>query len=145
MIDIVQYEPEHIDEIMKNPRKWELKMSKNENWPLWKYCWKSQGPAYTLLVNGKPIGCAGVLILENNIGEAWMVWSALMEEYAKSIYSSVKRMLNVIVKTYKLTGVQAFVDPEFKEGKTFMVHLGFVEKPKINVCGFEMIRYWRES
>ncbi len=143
VIDLIEYEPNHINEIMKNPREWELKISHHPDWGGWKEFRKTQGPAYTLLVDGQPIGSGGVIIMDNNIGEAWMVWSNVMKIYQKSIYRTIKRILDVIISEFRLFGVQAFVDPQFDLAKHFMKHLGFIEDGPIRVCDIDMIRFWR--
>jgi len=142
MIEIVAYEPEHIDEIMKNPRRWEMGTSRHPDWSGWKDYWKTHGPAYSLRVDGKVIGSAGVLI-EDGIGEAWAVISDCTGKYGKSIYAAIKRGLISILRDNRLKGVEMFVDPGFEQAKHMAKHLGFTEDEPGIVCGMDMIRFWR--
>jgi hypothetical protein len=143
MIEILPYEPEHIDEIMKHPREWEMKLSFHADWNAWKKFWKIEGPAYTLLVDGKPVVCAGVMIMEDRIGEAWSVISSIMPKYRKTCFARMKRMMDRVISLYHLKGIQAFVDPTFDGAKHLMIHLGFREDKLEKVCGMDMIRFWR--
>ena len=143
MIEIVPYEPEHIDQIMEHPRIWEIKTSLCSEWEDWKKRRKEEGPAYTLMVDGYPLGCAGVLIMDNNIGEAWMILSSLFNNYKKLIYSALKKNLDAIISEHRLVGVQAFIDPEFEKAKHMIEHLGFTEDGLVMLSGMPMIRFWR--
>jgi hypothetical protein len=143
MIEIVQYEPHHIDEIMKHPRKWEIKTSQHPDWDKWKDIWRNGGPAYSLRADGEVIAAAGVLV-EDGVGEAWAVISDCTNRYAKSIYAAIKRGLDHIPRESKINEIQMFVDPEFDQGKRMAVHLGFTEGELGIVCGMNMIRFWRK-
>jgi hypothetical protein len=143
MIEIIQYEPEHIDEIMKHPREWEMRLSSHPDWNAWKLRWKKEGPSYTLMVDRNPIFCAGMIIMENGIGEAWTVMGFLMPKYMKSCFKAIKKYMDEIIGEYRLSGVQAFIDPAFNGAKHLMTHLGFIEDKPLKVCGMDMIRFWR--
>lgn len=144
VIELLPYDPEYVDQIMaENPRDWELRLSSHPDWSAWKRFWKEEGPAYTLLADGKPVLCAGVIIMEDGIGEAWAVMSTLIPKYRKACFARIKRMLGRIISLYHLKGVQAFVDPKFPQAKHLMVHLGFEECKLENVCGMDMVKFWR--
>ncbi len=79
---------------------------------------------YTLLADDVPVGCAGIINLNWQRGEAWLLISSLFFQYKKTCLKIIKRMLILMVKTMKLKRVQSCINVEFNEGCLFMEHLG---------------------
>lgn len=125
-VKIIPYEPHHIDEIMRDgARERTKKIAALSEWQDWKRIWKEKGPAHTILVDQKVLLCAGVMLMNWNRGEVWMVGSKMIKKYQKTTFSSVKKYLDMIIKEFKLRRVQGLVEPDFEEGKRFLEHLGF--------------------
>ncbi len=84
-----------------------------------------QGPAYTAVLEGKVLVCAGVSILWKGVGEAWLLTHPDIGDYRIWFYRKLKKMFNLIIKKYKLHRVQSDVDCNFQESCNMMEHLGF--------------------
>ena len=126
-IEIVQYEPIHAYTILeRNVREQDTWLSKYPDWDKWAKGWKKGGPAYTLMVDGKIVACAGVLMMEWNKGEAWSLLSSLFYKYKKTTFKAIKKNLDTIIKDKKLKRVHSLVFDGTEEicGK-FLEHLGF--------------------
>lgn len=124
-VEVVQYEPEHAYDILSHMREEEVNLSKHIDWDKWVNAWKQNGPAYTLIINGKIVACAGVVLMEWKKGQAWVLLSSLFYQYKKTTYKLIKRFLELIIKTKDLKRVEAFVRPDFEEAINFIKHLGF--------------------
>lgn len=82
-------------------------------------------PAYTGLVNGEIIGCAGVQIQWPGVGEAWMMVSTLIEKYPLFVHRSVKKALIEIQEQYQLQRIQTTVLADFETAHKWVERLGF--------------------
>jgi len=117
-IEIIQYEPIHAYTILDKD------FSNRETWA---NGWGKEGPAFTLIVDGEIVGCAGVILMEwNKGGEAWTLLSSLFYKYKKTTFKVIKKGLESIIKEKKLKRVQAFVyEGTEKICGNFLEHLGF--------------------
>lgn len=83
------------------------------------------GPGSTLLVDGKPIACAGVVIQEWNKGEAWALMSNDFYQHKVKAYRAIKMNLEWIITHYDLVRVQALIEPAYQQAIDFIEALGF--------------------
>ena len=126
-IEIIQYEPIHAYTILeRNVREEDMWLSKYPDWEKWSKGWKDGGPAYTLVIDGEIVGCAGVVLMDWNRGEAWTLLSSLFYKYKKTVFKAIKNNLESIINDKKLRRVQAIVyDGTEKICGNFLEHLGF--------------------
>jgi len=146
-VEVVDYEPSHVDEIMtKSPRSRELRFCRMAEWGYWKEVWRVPGSAFTLMVDGDPIGSAGIVPMGNGLGEAWAILSNVSERFKKLVFISVRNGMERIIKSSGVKEIQAFVEPDFEEAKHFLYHLGFVEKDSkyMDHIDMTMIKFWRK-
>lgn len=123
-IEIVDYKPEHIMEIMESdPRSPELYWCKSESWNDWKYAWEEKGPAYTMFIDGKIIGSAGVVMMNKKSGEAWMVMTSRFYDYKKEVFKAVKGKLDEIINGNGLVRIQALVITGFLLAEVYQKRL----------------------
>lgn len=135
-IEIVPYEPWHIENIIKNnPRGIELKFTETPYWGEWTKEWKENGMGFTLMIDSTPIGCAGVVKMGYRRGEAWAVLSSLIPSFKKSAFKALKDGLEHIIKVYELRRVQALVEKDFVDAKRLLTHLGFKEEGLLESFG----------
>ena len=128
-VKIIPYEPVHAYDILeRNIRECDVQLTGYPDWEQWVENWKTGGPAYTLVIDGQIVGCAGVMLLKWGRGEAWTLLSGLLYQYPKTCFKAVRDGLKGIIRDEGLTRVQALVRPDFEEGKRFMSHLGFKEE-----------------
>lgn len=123
---IIPFEPEHAYEIVgRNLREHDIEISRYPDWKDHVRGWKENGPAYSLVINGEVIGCAGVVMLGKGRGEAWTLLSSFFYRYKKTAYRAICEGLRKIIEEKELWRVQALVRPDFETGEHFIKHLGF--------------------
>ncbi len=126
-IEIIPYEPVHaLDIFERNIKESDIQLSRYPNWDETVKGWKLYGPAFTLVIDGQIVACAGVT-LNKHIGEAWTLFSSLFYKHKKLVYKGIKKYLNDIAKEHRLSRIQAYVDPAkgFDVCDRFLRHLGF--------------------
>ena len=135
--EIIQYEPIHAYTILeRNVREEDMWLSKYPDWEKWTKGWKDSGPAYTLVIDGEIVGCAGVVLMDWNRGEAWTLLSSLFYRYKKTVFKAIKNNLESIIKDKKLRRVQSLVyDGTEKICGNFLEHLGFEWEVKLEKYG----------
>jgi len=94
-----------------------------------------KGEAYTLVIGGDIVFCGGIVNLDRKIGEAWMLVSPLFFKHIKTSYKVCKNKFNEMVNTSSFKRVQATVFCDFKEGQTFVKHLGMEKEGTLRAYG----------
>jgi hypothetical protein len=146
-VEVVDYQPSHVDEIMtKHPRKRELRFARMAEWGNWKEIWRVPGAAFTLMIDGEPIGSAGIVPVCDGMGEAWAILSNVFDRYRKLVYLATKRGLEKIINDFGLKDVYALIEPNFDEAQHFAYHLGFTRKEagQFGPHGEVMLKFWRK-
>jgi hypothetical protein len=116
MIEVTDFKPEHIamielheaaEFLLSNPKA-ALQLGDS------KY-------SFTLMLEGKPVACAGVVEFWHGRGEAWAVMSKACKPYFFQIHNVVKRFLEVC----PMRRIEASVSVEFGAGHRWVKALGF--------------------
>ena len=97
--------------------------------------WHDGGPAYTIFFDGKPAFCTGVVLLDWNRGEVWLLTSSVFYSHIKSSFKIMKKLLTDTIKERGLKRVQALVDPKTKGGVSLVEHLGFQREGILRAYG----------
>ena len=84
-----------------------------------------QGTGITGIVNGKIVGCAGIDILWEGVGEAWCLLSMETDKFPIKTFLTIKDGLAWLIEDNNLRRVQAFGDVGFHRAHTLFKHLGF--------------------
>ena len=126
MPELIPFEMKHMEHI--DHRHWEEKLMPYTDSTVITEMFTKMGPSWTLIIAGKVVACAGVAILWKGVGEAWLITSPHINEYAMCFYRTLKRRLQEIVKTHHLHRVQADVEAGFEESHKMMLHLGFEQE-----------------
>ena len=125
-IKIVPYQPIHGYMVLeKNTRESDIWISQYKDWDKAIEGWSKGGPAFTLFVDGEIVGCAGIVLLDWQRGEAWTLFTSLFMKYKKIIWKNIKIYLDQIQKSEHLRRIHALVRLDFPEGCRFLEHLGF--------------------
>lgn len=122
-LEIIRFEPEHFGQFILRG----YKATPIEVFPdLKKRAEELDGTAaYTAMVDGEIIACAGVVKLWPGVGEAWMMVSGVVEKYPVFFHRTVKRILNRIQEKYQLHRIQGTVRADFEKGHHWIETLGF--------------------
>jgi hypothetical protein len=81
--------------------------------------------AYSVIVDQVPIACAGVIIEQWNIGNAWALLSTRFKDYKLAVYRAMKYGLDSCILENKLQRVQCLVDPNHQAAIEFIECFGF--------------------
>lgn len=89
-------------------------------------CWQAtQGPAFTAVLDGQPIGCAGVVIPWPGVGQCWMVLSEAIDAHALWMYRQVRHILDGVVMAMGLHRLEAVSTMEEPRNMRWLEGLGF--------------------
>ena len=114
-----------LDILERNIRERDIWLTVVPDWEKVIDGWEKGGPAYTLVVDGNIVGCAGVVLFPYNHGEAWALLSSLFYKNVKTAYRAVKEGLSKIIKEHHLIRVQSLACPTSETAHRFLKHLGF--------------------
>jgi hypothetical protein len=135
-VNVVPYEAIHAFTIMdRNVRERDAWLSRFPDWEKWAKEWAKAGEAFTLLADGEPVACAGIVKMEWRRGEAWLLPSSLISQYRFSTVKALKKGMDGIVKRLNLRRVQCLVDPEYVDGCRLANWLGMKEEGLLRAYG----------
>lgn len=129
MVDIVKFKKEHLNEV--DEHVFGLSVKENISYAQLEALEK-RSHAYSVIKNGKVLGCAGVTEYWPGRGEAWAILSTNLKHDFMTFHNEVKKFLdNVPIKR-----VEAVVDRDFKDGIRWVNMLGFsLEAPCMKAYG----------
>lgn len=104
-----------------------------------------RGPAFTMEHDGTPVMAAGVCILWEGVGEAWMHLSPWFYRHVKSAYAAVYEVLCQIIVHKSLRRVQAPICASMPANIRFVEHLGFAPEGLMHRWGPDGKDYWLYS
>lgn len=84
-----------------------------------------RGPAFTATVDGRVIGCAGVMILWPGVGMAWVVLADEAAAYRIWLTRTVRAILSDIIRSLGLHRVEAVVLADSPRNLRWIRALGF--------------------
>lgn len=91
------------------------------------------GPAFTGLIDGKPIVISGVLQADVHLGTAWL----LLTKDARNHMLSVTRGVSNFLENTPIKRIQTAIRRDFKEGHRWAKILGFTnETPEMGMRGY---------
>lgn len=135
-IENIQYEPAHAYLILDNKvREQDMWLSAFPDWDKWVEGWKDGGPARTLIIEHQIVCCGGIVLLEWNKGEAWTLFSTLINKYPKSVFRFVRDNLELLIREHELNRVQALINPYSDRSQRFAEHLGFEKEGLLRSFG----------
>jgi hypothetical protein len=125
MMDIVPFKPEHVKEMELQDSQKYLSSFANDN-----VLASLQGDwSFTGVVNGVPIGCAGIIPMWQGRGIAW---AYLSSRATKHQFIQVHRAVKKFLDDCYLQRIEMTVDCEFAEGHRWAHKLGFtMEAPRM--------------
>jgi len=83
------------------------------------------GPAFTATLDGKVIGCAGIIKMWPGVGYAWVVFGKDIECYSIWFTRTIRAILRDIVRALELHRVEAVVYRDNKRNLRWIQSLGF--------------------
>ncbi|MCK5504210.1 MAG: hypothetical protein KAJ10_03565 [Thermodesulfovibrionia bacterium] len=122
--ELIKYKPLHAYEIFdKEIKEIGLVLSATGDWEGAAERWWTAGPGYTLMMDGEPIACGGIALLDPTYGECWLF--VPRHDHGIVVFRHVLRMLQRLIDEHKFRRLQAHVVEGFDEGEFLMKRLGF--------------------
>lgn len=86
---------------------------------------KERSPAFTAVVNGKVIGCAGVILMWPGVGHAWVALSSEAAAHGIWLTRTIRNVLRDIIRGCALHRIEAVVYEGYKGNERWIELLGF--------------------
>jgi RimJ/RimL family protein N-acetyltransferase len=83
------------------------------------------GPAFTGVLNGRPIGCAGMVRPWPGVGMVWMIVSDEIGAHGLWLTRTVKLFIRDMIRVYALHRVEAVALEESVQNRAWLESLGF--------------------
>ncbi len=91
-----------------------------------KFALIAEQPAFSGLVDGKLIGCGGIINIWPGLAEAWLALTPFAKAHVSFLYRQSLRFLPWARSTYTLRRIQTTVQADWVEALRFIERLGFV-------------------
>lgn len=101
----------------------------------WCKQWEGKLWAYTVLVDGEPVACGGLALMEWQKAEAWAVFSSDFKKHILFIYKIIKLGLKASFHELNLRRIQTTIDPQYPENITWIEKLGFEYEGRLRKYG----------
>ncbi len=82
------------------------------------------GPAFSLIQDGRALGCGGLLV-EGGEGRAWAFLSDALRRCPMLLHRTVRRALPALIEHYELKSVTAEAHADFAAARHWLERLGF--------------------
>jgi len=118
------FEPDHAKKIISygmNSKLMEIDAGFEDNHI---YNYSTEGNAYTMFVNGKPVFSIGIVILWSGVAEGWVLASQNIFELKFLAAKTMKELTDDMCKKNKIKRLQTSVKADFKLGVRFATWLG---------------------
>jgi hypothetical protein len=116
-MNIVPFVPTHLKNLVVNSYVGFIQEELTEEYGLMLF----KGGAHTIIVDGKVIGCAGILQTGKNRWQAW----ALLSEASAPHMLGITRAANSFLDNYEKPRIETHVRVDFKQGNKFAKLLKF--------------------
>lgn len=102
------------------------------------YLNKDVSPAFTVKMAGMVQGVAGIRLISQYVGEAWVCFNYdFLHEHKKAIIVKLKNYIDFIGITFRLEKIQAVIDNKSDRDKRWMQFLGLRYEKKLE-SGFDI-------
>lgn len=95
----------------------------------------AEQPAFSGLVDGKLVGCGGVINIWPGLAEAWLALTPYARSHVSFLYRQSLRFLNWAVPTYHLRRIQTTVQADWLEANRFIERLDFLRVARLDKYG----------
>jgi len=122
--ELKDFQPDHAKKIISygmNSKLMEIDAGFEDNHI---YNYSTEGNAYTMFVNGKPVFSIGIVILWSGVAEGWVLASQNIFELKFLAAKTMKELTDDMCKKNKIKRLQTSVKADFKLGVRFATWLG---------------------
>lgn len=132
-VDVRRFDPSHVAGYDGDARGWLAFSSPEERHAYFDMV--KDHPSYTGFMDGKPLWCGGIVLHWRGVGEAWILPFPEAKKYARRFHESALVSLHNVIRENHLHRVQASVLSDFKEGRRWMIALGFQPESVMRKAG----------
>ena len=126
-MDIIRFQKQHIKEL-DIPKDEKMAMLNYHNL----YLKGDVSPAFSIKVSGMVQGFAGIRLIEEYVGEAWVCFNhEFFSQHKKAIIVKIKDYISFIGITFRLERIQAIIDTNSNVDKRWMQFLGLRYEKKL--------------
>lgn len=83
------------------------------------------GPAFTAVVEGRPIGCAGIVFPWPGVGSTWMIMTEDIGDHGLWLYRTVRKFIEDMARINALHRIEGVALCESPRNQQFFEALGF--------------------
>jgi len=131
----IEFDVKHARHIIEENRRPQEQWAEPDFVDQWHRAWQGKILAYTLLVDGAPVACMGIVLQEWNKAEAWALFATSFSKHILTIYKVAKAGLDLAFKKYKITRIQATIDPGWPGTVRWIESLGFEQEGRLRCYG----------
>lgn len=91
---------------------------------------RDRGVYFTATGDGKPIGCGGIVLIDDDEGEIWLRLSKTICKYPVILVRILKSAKEILDKTFGFKRLVAKVQDDFEPGKRVVRFFGFDKTDK---------------
>ncbi len=84
------------------------------------------GKCLTAVVNDRIVGCGGIDMIHDGVGEVWVLLSYEVDKYPIRAYETIRDGLAKLIEDNNLWRAEAWCRKGFAQGHSLFKHLGFV-------------------
>lgn len=104
----------------------------------------ADGGCFTVLKDGTPVGCAGIIFAEGTQETAWFLSSEDVRQHPKLHLKIARQFLAVAEEQYDLTEIYATAETQDVHAHRWLEHLGFRRGAPVVIQGQPHIGFLRE-
>lgn len=123
-IEIIKFQPEHMIKLCKSTIV-EGGVGNDQQTAIWAKARFESGPAYTGMYNGRIVGCGGVTIYWEGVGQAWSVFPKWVRLFKREAFCYVKKGLDIVLEEHNLHRIEATWRTDYPQDMKWLEHLGF--------------------
>jgi hypothetical protein len=118
VVEIVPFEPFHLQWILLQPEQAHMKEHFTSAYGIWL---KKAGPCYSALDGVDVVGCAGIMPFWAGRSIAWALMSSDVSKHTIAIHRAVCK----VIKENPVKRLELLVDPTFPKAEKWAKRLGF--------------------
>lgn len=139
---IVPYRKEHGDQIINEGLNYEL-LKIDASYEELRIDHSRPGMSFTLLGDGEPIVCGGIIPLWNGVCEGWIIGGKRIFQAKIKAARLIKKRTDLLCLNNNVSRLQTAVKAGFKEGYRFAKFLGLQDEGLMKKYGPDGSDYYR--
>jgi len=124
MLELREFVPEDAEAICPDAVDETLR-GDPDYWRNWAKINAERGPGYTAFYEGRPIGAAGIRLLDDNAACPWLVMTVEAASHKKMVMRTIRTMLKILIDEFGIKKLVTDSRKGFEASQRLLEHLGF--------------------